>query len=74
MFPNEIVKIISEEQGELSVLSGSTIIPMDVKLGSVIGRSIEILTPLPGDFEIITSDVSNFDEKKNTLERRKAIN
>lgn len=72
MLPNEIVKIISEEQGELAVLSGSTIIPMSVKIGSVIDRSIQILTPLSPELELITSDVSNFDDKKNTLEKRKS--
>ena len=70
MLPTEIVKIISEEQGELSVYSGSTIVPMSVKIGTVINRSIQVLSPLSDDLEIITSDVSNFDEKKNSAERR----
>ncbi len=47
------------------------IVPMSVKIGSVIGRSIEILSPLSDNLEIITSDVSNFDEKKNVIEKRK---
>ena len=73
MLPNEIVRVVSEGQGELSVLSGSVIASMNVKLGSVTGRSVEILTPLPDNLEIITSDVSNFDEKKNTVERRNSV-
>lgn len=71
MLPNEMVKIVSEEQGELSILSGSIIVPMNVKLGSVMNRSIEIRTPLADNLEIITSDVSNFDERKNVVEKRK---
>jgi hypothetical protein len=44
---------------------------MNVELGSVIGRNIEIKTLLSDDLEIITSDVSNFDVEKNKIEKRK---
>jgi hypothetical protein len=47
---------------------------MSVKLGSVMNRSIEILTPLQDGLEIITSDISNFDEKKSIAEKRKVLN
>lgn len=71
MLPTEIIRVIGEGQGELSILSGSTILPMSVKLWAVIGRDIEIRTPLSPDLIIITSDVSNFDAEKNIIEQRK---
>lgn len=71
MLPNEIVKVVSEKRGEISVLFGSVITPMSVEIGSVIGRSIQIITPLPDNLEIITSDISNFDERKSVIEKRK---
>jgi len=73
MFPNEMVRIISEEQGEISIYSGSTITSMSVKIGAVVNRSIQIISPLSSELEIITSDVSNFDEKKNIIEKRKTL-
>lgn len=71
LLPNEVIKVVSEGEGEIFVLSGSTLVPMNVKLGTVIGRSIEVRTQLPDNLEIITSDVSNFDERKNVIEKRK---
>lgn len=44
---------------------------MSIELGSVIGRNVEIKTPLSDDLEIITSDVSNFDAEKNKIEKKK---
>ena len=68
MLPNEMIKVISESKGELNVLSGATIATIPVDLGESIGKSVEIITPLDPKTELITSDVSNFDERKFTIE------
>lgn len=65
------INIISENEGEVFLLtrSGSELLPQrkSVKLGSIQGRSIEILETFPDSTEIIMSDVSNFDSTKQKL-------
>ncbi len=66
--PINAVKIISEEEGEISVLSASgSISKTSVKLGQVSGTNIEILTEIEKTAKIIITDISNYDETKNTL-------
>jgi multidrug resistance efflux pump len=62
--PVNIVKIVSDKQGEIQAFSGSKITTIDVDLGRVNGDNIEILTPLLGDLKIITTDVGSFDERQ----------
>lgn len=64
LIPASMVKIVSEQEGELSTLSGETIAVKSVKLGKVNGSLVEIITPLDANTELITSDVANFDPKK----------
>ena len=62
--PVNIVKIISDKQGEIHTFSGTKIATIDVELGRVNGDNIEVLTPLSNDLKIITTDIGNFDERK----------
>ena len=64
ILPTKLVKVLTEQTGELQTLSGATFVPVTVKLGKISGTSIQILTNLAPDTDIVTSDVANFDARK----------
>ncbi len=64
ILPTKIVKVLTEQTGEIQTLSGSVFVPITVKLGRINGPTIEILTPIDPSVEIVTTDVTNFDARK----------
>lgn len=68
LLPINAVKIISEEEGEIYILSESgSLKKKSVKLGSVGDTNIEVFTTVGKNDSIITTDMSNYDESKNIL-------
>lgn len=72
ILPLKSVKIISEQEGEISLLgSGNMITYKSVRLGKIVGEGIYIEEDLDPKAEIILSDISNFDPEKFHLEKIK---
>ncbi len=66
--PVNAVKIVSEEEWEVSLYTGSgTIEKMMVKLWRVWDTNIEVIWSFSKNSRVITSDVSNYDASKNIL-------
>jgi multidrug efflux pump subunit AcrA (membrane-fusion protein) len=68
LLPIDAIKILSEGEGEISVLTPeTTIIKKTVEIKNIGGTNVEVTWDLsPGDMVIIT-DLSNFDGEKNTI-------
>jgi multidrug resistance efflux pump len=70
ILPLRSVKIISEQEWEIAILSQSGGVERkSVRLGKLRGENIEILDTLPANIEIILTDISNYDPKKNTIQK-----
>lgn len=68
ILPINAVKILSEEEGEVYIISGDgTLSKKSVKLGKVGDINIEVMGDFNENDTIITSDMSNYDENKNTI-------
>lgn len=68
LLPINAVKIISEKEGEISIFSGEAgLIKKTVTLGRVNDTNIEVFGTFNINDAIITTDMSNYDESKNTL-------
>jgi len=68
LLPINSVKIISEEEGEVYIISGTgTLSKKVVKLWKVWDTNIEVIGNFDKKDKIITSDMSNYDENKNTV-------
>ncbi|MDD2693891.1 MAG: biotin/lipoyl-binding protein [Candidatus Gracilibacteria bacterium] len=68
LLPINAVKIISEEEGEISLFSPETgLMKKTVTLGQVNNTSIEVFGQFNINDAIITTDISNYDELRNTL-------
>lgn len=68
ILPINAVKILSEEEGEVYVISGDgTLSKKSVKLWKVGDINIEVMGDFNENDTIITSDMSNYDENKNTI-------
>lgn len=68
LLPINAVKIISEKEGEISIYSAETgLTKKTVTLGRVNDTSIEVFGKFNINDAIITTDMSNYDENKNTL-------
>lgn len=63
----DLIRVISDKKGELSTLSGSTVVPVEVDLGRIAGSKVEITTKLDSKTPIILTNVSNFDPKRAEL-------
>lgn len=68
--PVDLVKILSEQAGEMTVFSGGTFVPVPVKIGRLSGGTAEIVEGPADDAEIVLSDVSNFDSKTAVPKRK----
>ncbi|MFZ4461633.1 MAG: efflux RND transporter periplasmic adaptor subunit [Patescibacteria group bacterium] len=64
ILPTKMVKVLTEQTGEIQTFSGGVFVPKTVKLGRISGSTIEILTPIDLETEIVTSDITNFDARK----------
>lgn len=64
ILPTKMVKVLTEQTGEIQTFSGGVFVPKTVKLGRINGSMIEILTPVDQETEIVTSDIANFDARK----------
>lgn len=67
---NSVTVLHSESDkklGEINILKDGKIEKMEVELGEVFGKNIEIKTELPENLQIILNDVVNFDEDKFEL-------
>ena len=67
LLPINSVKIIEEGIGKIAVLENGNIKEVDVRLGVMYGKNIEVYTDISDDTEIILSDVSSFDPNKHKL-------
>lgn len=68
LLPINAVKIISESEGEVNVLSASgSLKKRSVKLGKVSDTNIEVFGSFQKNDAIITTNMSNYDPSKNNL-------
>ncbi len=68
LLPINAVKIISEKEGEVSIFSTEGgLTKKTVTLGRVSDTNIEVFGAFGANDAIITTDMSNYDESKNTL-------
>ena len=68
LIPINIVKIISESEGEINILSPSgTLEKRSIKLGKVADTNIEVFGSFQKDDAIIITDMSNYDPSRNNL-------
>ena len=66
--PLSSLRIISEQEGEISVLTGSGEIQnVLVKIDSVINEQVKINANIPPHSKIILTDLSNFDSMKHQI-------
>ena len=71
ILPLKSIKIISEQEWEIALLStGNTILYKSVKLWKPKWENIEILESLDPKWEVILTDVSNFDPSKYILTKK----
>ncbi len=70
LLPTNVVKVISEQEGEIAVFKNGNIEKQYVKLWRILGDHVEILSPLDENGEIIMNDISNFDPKKFFPQKR----
>ncbi len=68
--PVDMVKILSEQTGEITVYSGGTFAPVQVKIGRLSGGTAEIVEGISADADVVTTDVSNFDAKTAEPKRK----
>jgi multidrug resistance efflux pump len=67
--PIHAVKIISEGEGEIYILTHSGILEsMSVRLGAVRDASVEILSSIGVGTTIVVSDVSNYDPQRQSIQ------
>ena len=70
LLPINAVKIISEAEGEVSILSASGgLEKRSVKLGKVGDTNVEVFSPFAKNDVIIITDMSNYDPSKNDLKQ-----
>jgi hypothetical protein len=68
IMPLSSLRIISEQEGEISILTGSGDIQnMLVKIEGVINEQVKIQGKLPSNSKIILTDLSNFDALKHQI-------
>lgn len=68
LLPVNVVSVLAENTGFISVFKWTGLIQYMVRLGTVWSDRIEILSNLPAWLEIVTNDVSNFDYRRYNLE------
>ncbi|PID83791.1 hypothetical protein CSB09_04365 [Candidatus Gracilibacteria bacterium] len=68
LLPLTAVKIISEDEGEITLLSAQNTLKTEhVALGRIFGKNVEVITDLEENSILVLSDTNNFDEKKFKL-------
>ncbi|MBX9809538.1 hypothetical protein K2X92_04080, partial [Candidatus Gracilibacteria bacterium] len=68
--PLDSVSIIAEGEGEISIYTSTGITRRTIKIGQTFGDTVEILDKIDDDTEIILTNLSNYDEMKQTLEKK----
>lgn len=68
--PVDLVKILSEQSGEMNVFSGGTFVPVPVKIGRLSEGMAEIVEGPSADADVVVTDVSNFDAKTAEPKRK----
>ena len=68
IIPLNAVKIVDINRGQIYLRDGTKIIPKTVTLWQLFGDRIEIVDILPLTYQLITSDVSNYDPSKMNLQ------
>ena len=67
ILPITAIEILSEQSGRIPTWRDKTLIWLPVELGKIWGNSIEILTEVPVDTDIILTNLQNFDPNSSTL-------
>lgn len=68
--PLDALSIISEWEAEIRISSGTGVVRKNVKIGQILGDTIEILDAIPDWSEIIITSLDNYDPEKNILEKK----
>ncbi|MBX9809025.1 biotin/lipoyl-binding protein [Candidatus Gracilibacteria bacterium] len=68
--PLDSISIIAEGEGEVSIYTSSGISRKTVKIGQTLGDTIEILDKISDGTEIVLTNLSNYDETKQVLEKK----
>jgi multidrug resistance efflux pump len=68
--PLDSVSIIAEWEWEISIYTSTGITRRTIKIGQTLWDTVEILDKIDDDTEIILTNLSNYDEMKQTLEKK----
>ena len=68
--PLDAISIIAEWEGEIWIYATTGITRTSVKIGQTLGDTVEILSPLKNGTEVILTDMSNYDESKQNIEKK----
>ena len=69
--PLGAISIIAEGEGEIRIYTTTGVTRESVKIGQTLGDTVEILSPLASGTEVIITDMSNYDESKQTIGKKK---
>jgi len=67
VLPLNAVTSLADWEWYIWVIDGDGLEKYTVSLGLVWWEYIEILDDIPSSFQVVTSDVSNFDEREHTV-------
>ena len=70
MIPLDSISIIAEWEWEISIYTGTGITKKHVKIWKTLWDSVEILDKIDSNTEIVLTNLSNYDEMKQVLEKR----
>lgn len=70
IIPLKSVNIVDNNRGQVFLWDGSTIKTQTVTLGSIYGDGVEVTESFPDGYELIVSDIGNYDPEKMILEKK----
>lgn len=70
MLPLDAVSIIAEWEGEIWIYTATGITRQTILIWQTFWDTIEVMTPLQDNTEVILTDMSNYDESKQTIEKK----
>ncbi len=68
--PLGAISIIAEWEGEIRIYTATGVTRESVKIGQTLGDTVEILSRLASGTEVIITDMSNYDETKQTIQKQ----
>ena len=70
LVPLNIIEVIGKGKGMINTISWGTVAQHEIKLWEVWWDSIEVISSLPSDMQVITTNLSNFDTNRFIIQDR----